>query len=114
MRHRAVFVAVALTASVIGAFSGMSLGLASRAAACPREDGRSLEGATAVRRGAGLEAVVGGRSIVTIGANGRREAFDVGLTGDDVIRHVSARPGSGTAFVLDRRGADVVVVVTGR
>ena len=37
MRRRAVFVAVALTASVVGAFSGVSLSQASRAVACERD-----------------------------------------------------------------------------
>ena len=31
-----------------------------------------------------------------------------------VVRHVSSRPGVGTAYVRDRKGSDLVVSVTGR
>ena len=75
MRHRAVFVAVALTASAVGAFSGMSLSQASRAVACGRDVVRPLGQRTSVGSGLGLPAVVGGRSLVVVGSTGGREAF---------------------------------------
>ena len=34
--------------------------------------------------------------------------------GRGVVRHVSSRPGVGTAYVRDRKGGDLVVSVTGR
>ena len=112
MRHRAVFVVVALTASAIGAFSGMSLSQASRAAACERDVVQPFGSSTSVGRGLGLPAIVGGRSLVVVGSTGDREAFAAPTwAGPGVIRHVTARPGSGTAFVVDRRGADAVVIV---
>jgi hypothetical protein len=108
-----VFVAVALTASVVGAFSGMSLSQASRAVACERDVVQPLGPRAPVGRGLGLPAAVGGRSLVVVGSTGGREAFAAPTwVGSGVIRHVAARPGSGTAFVLDRRGADEMVIVT--
>ncbi len=113
MRRRALFVAVALTASAVGAFSGMSLSQASRAVACEREAVQPIGPRASVGRGLGLPAVVGGRSLVVVGSTGSREAFAAPTTaGAGVIRHVTARSGSGTAFVVDRRGPDSVVVVT--
>ena len=113
MRRRAMFVAVALTASVVGAFSGVSLSQASRAVACERDVVQPVGPRTSIGRGVGLPAVVGGRSLVVVGSTGVREAFAASTSiGSGVIRHITARPGSGTAFVLDRRGADAVVIVT--
>jgi hypothetical protein len=113
MRHRAVFIAVALTASAVGAFTGMSLSQASRAVACEREAVLPIRPHASIGRGLGLPAVVGGRSLVVIGTTGGREAFAAPTwAGSGVIRHVTARPGSGTAFVVDRRGVDAVVVET--
>ncbi len=113
MRHRAVFVAVALTASAVGAFSGMSLSQASRVVACERDTVRPFGSRASVGRGVGLPAVVGGRSLVVVGSTGGREAFAAPTwVGSGVIRHVTARRGVGTAFVVDRRGPDAVVIVT--
>ena len=113
MRHRAVVVAVALTASVVGIFSGMSLSQASRAVACERDVAQPIGPRATIGRGLGLPAVVGGRSLVVLGSTGGRQAFSAPMTaGSGVIRHVAAQPGSGTAFVMDRRGADAVVIVT--
>jgi hypothetical protein len=47
-----------------------------------------------------------------VGTDGSRDATTVPSTGEGVIRYASSRHGIGTAFVLDRRGADAVVVVT--
>jgi cell division septation protein DedD len=113
MRRRAVFVAVALTASAVGAFSGMSLSHASRAVACEREGVQQIGPHASIGRGLGLPAVVGGRSLVVVGSSGDREAFaPPAWAGSGVIRHVTAGPGFGTAFVVDRRGTDAVVIET--
>ncbi len=113
MRHRALFVAVAITASAVGAFSGVSLSQASRAVACERDGVQPLGPGASIGRGIGLPAVVGGRSLIVVGTTGGRQAFAAPMwVGSGVIRHVAARPGSGTAFVVDRRGPDAVVIVT--
>jgi hypothetical protein len=110
MRQRTISLAIALTASVVGVVSGTTFGQASRALACAREDVSPLGPGTPVSRGAGLAASVGGRTLVVLDEHGTRRAFDAPTTGAAVIRHVTARLGSGTAYVLDRRGPDAVVI----
>ncbi len=110
MGHRGSLVSLALAASVIGALSGVGLGHASGVTSCGDTRG-SLGASTAVSLGLGLPAVVGGGTLVDVAPDHRR-LVDTSFAGSGVIRHVGARPGKGTAFVLDRRGADQVVVVT--
>ena len=110
MRQRTISLAVVLTASVIGVVSGTTFGQASRALACAREAGRALAPDSAVARGAGLAAAVGGRTLVVLGQDGGRRAFAAPAAGAALIRHVATRSGFGTAYVLDRRGPDAVVV----
>ncbi|MGZ5297463.1 MAG: hypothetical protein ACXWYT_11105 [Actinomycetota bacterium] len=114
MRRKAVLIAASLTASVVGAFVGVDLSQASRAAACEPDPSRALASGSVAGEGIGISAIVGGRSLVVVGRDDRREAFVPGAADAGVLRHVTSRPGSGTAFVLDRRGADVVVILTGR
>jgi hypothetical protein len=114
MRRKGVLIAASLTASIVGAFVGMDLSQASRASACEPDQSRALTSGTVVGQGIGIPAVVGGRSLVVVGRNGVRDAFDPQGAGAGVLRDVTSRPGSGTAYVLDRRGADVVVIVNGR
>jgi len=111
MRRRGVLVVVALAASMVGAISEMSLGRAARAEACGRDRVSAIMPRSAVARGVGLPAVVGGRTIAVVGSGASRDTF-APPAGAGVVRHVVARPGSGTAFVLDRRGPDAVEVVT--
>ena len=61
--------------------------------------------------GAALPAVVVGRPIVAVRREARRTAWRR-HPGDEIIRHVTARPGVRMAFVLDRRGPDAVVIDT--
>jgi cell division septation protein DedD len=82
--------------------------------ACEAENGRALTPVAAVRHGGGIPAVVGGRSLVVVDGDGRREAFLPRATGAEVVRDAASRPGTGIAFVLDRRGTDEVVIETGR
>jgi hypothetical protein len=111
MRQRTISLAVALTASVVGVVSGTAFGQASHATACAREDVAHLGADSVAARGQGLTVAVGGRTLVVVDANGGRRALATHT--DGVVRHVAAaRAGSGTAYVLDRAGADAVVIQT--
>ena len=112
MRHRALFVTVALSASVVGALSGMSLGRASSASACELDRIQPSVASAAMKRGTALPAVVLGRSIVAVQSDGARTASNAATQGDEIIRHVTARAGVGIAYVLDRRGPDAIVIQT--
>ena len=66
----------------------------------------------AVAQGRGLLAAAEG-GLVAIADGGAVQRFGPsGAHLGDVVRHVAARPGFGTAYVLDRRGTDVVVIET--
>lgn len=110
MRHRALFVTVALSASVVGALSGVSLGRASSASACERDRIQPTVASGAIQRGLALPAVVLGRSIVAVQDGGGRAAMDAALERGEIVRHVTAHAGVGTAYVVDRRGPDVIVM----
>ena len=75
MRRKAVLIAATLTASLVGAFAGVDLSRASRPVACEAETGRALTPVAAARHGDGIPAVVGGRSLVVVDGEGRRETF---------------------------------------
>ncbi|MGZ6545683.1 MAG: hypothetical protein ACXVEI_10255 [Actinomycetota bacterium] len=113
MRRKAVLIAATLTATLVGAFAGVDLSRASRPVACDAETGRALTPVAAARHGGGLPAVVGGRSLVVVNAEGRRETFLPRVDGPDVVRDAASGPGTEIAFVLDRRGPDDVVIETG-
>jgi hypothetical protein len=114
MRRKAVLIAASLTASVVGAFVGVDLGQASRAHSCEHDPSRALTSGTEAGEGAGISAVVGGRSLVVVDGGGRRDAFVSRASRAGVLRHAVSRPGVGTAFVVDRPGADDVVIVSAR
>ncbi len=111
MGHRTSLVSFAVAASVVGALAGVGLGRAAGVAAC--DDTRSsFGGSAAVSMGVGLLAVVGADAVVDIAADRRRLVDPVSTEGAEIVRHVAAEPGIGTAYVVDRRGADQVVMVT--
>ncbi len=114
MRRRGVLIAASLVASIVGAFVGVDLSQASRASACEPDETRALTSRTVVGRGLGIPAIVGGRSLVVVGGDGVRQAFDPQADPAGVLRDVASRPGSGTAYVVDRRGPDDLVIVNGR
>src|SRR5204863_63223 len=65
---------------------------------------------SAVAQGRGLLAAAEG-GLVAIADGGAVQRFGPsGAHLGDVVRHVAARPGFGTAYVLDRRGTDAVVI----
>jgi hypothetical protein len=97
----------------VGTFAGTSFGRGSGAVACPREQPKAAGSTSAIAQGRGLAAAVG-RSIVMVGDDERRQAFTAPSVGGAVVRHVASSPGLGTAYVEDRRGSDVVVVVDAR
>jgi hypothetical protein len=113
MRRKAVLIAATLTASLVGAFAGMDLSRASRPVACEAETGRALTPVAVARHGGGIPAIVGGRSLVVVDGEGRRETFLPRVAGSDVVRDAASRPGTGIAFVVDRRGPDDVVIEAG-
>ena len=114
MRRKAVLIAATLTATLVGAFAGADLSRASRPVACDAETGRALTPVSAARQGGGIPAVVAGRSLVVVDGEGRRESFLPRVSGPEVVRDAALRPGTGIAFVVDRRGPDEVVIETGR
>ena len=114
MRRKAVLIAATLTATLVGAFAGADLSRASRPVACDAETGRALTPVSAARQGGGIPAVVAGRSLVVVDGEGRRESFLPRVAGPEVVRDAALRPGTGIAFVVDRRGPDDVVIETGR
>jgi hypothetical protein len=63
--------------------------------------------------GRGLEVAVNGR-LATIGGGEAVQTYTppVAAGRGDVVRHVASTAGLGTAYVLDRRGNDVVVIET--
>jgi hypothetical protein len=109
MQQRTISLAVALTASIIGVVSGTAFGRAPRAAACTPDRVSALASDRALARGSGLAAVVDGRTLVVLDANGSRGAFST-QTQDAVVRHVAAAQGAGTAYVIDEIGPDTVVI----
>lgn len=111
MDRRATILLTAISIAV-GTFAGTSLGRASSAAACPRVQAATVTSTSAVAQGRGLAAAQG-RSIIMMDAAGRR-AFTAPSVAGAVIGHVASSPGRGTAYVEDRRGPDVIVVVDGR
>ncbi len=64
--------------------------------------------ATGLATGRGLWAAAGG-TIVSATAD---RSVSGRVAGDEMIRHVAAEPGVGTAYVVDRAGGDDVVVIT--
>ncbi|MGZ5297910.1 MAG: hypothetical protein ACXWEZ_13450, partial [Actinomycetota bacterium] len=67
MRRKAVLIAASLMATVVGAFVGVDLSQASRAATCDSDHSRALISGSIVGDGIGIPAVVGGRSLVVVG-----------------------------------------------
>jgi hypothetical protein len=59
-----------------------------------------------------LPVVILGRSVVAVQEGGGRAAMGVGTQGDEIVRHVTALAGAGTAYVVDRPGPDVIVIQT--
>jgi hypothetical protein len=113
MRRKAVLIAATLTASLVGAVAGVDLSRASRPVACEAETGRTLTPVSAAGHGGGIPAVVGGRSLVVVDGEGRRQTFLPQVFGAGVVRDAASRPGTGIAFVVDRRGPDDVVIDAG-
>jgi len=111
MRQRTISLAVALTASIIGVVSGTAFGQAPSTAACAPERVRALGSDAAAARGSDLAAVAGGRTLVVLDGTGAMRAM-ADEANARVVRHVATKPGSGTAYVLDEAGPDVVVIRT--
>src|SRR5438132_3439262 len=102
-------------AGVIGLTSSAStlVGRAAPAGTCRAPSApESVSRTSPLALGRGLEAAASG-GIVTVADDGAVQPFvPPGARPGDVARHVAARAGFGTAFVLDRRGPDLVVIDT--
>ncbi len=112
MGHRTTLVPLALAASVVGVLTGVGFGRASGVEACGATRGSSLGAAIAISHGLGLPAVVGSDALVDVAADHQRFAEVAPSVGSGIVRHVAAGSRFGTAYVVDRRGADRVVIVT--
>jgi hypothetical protein len=77
---------------------------------CASEAGQSPGAALA--EGVGIPAIVGDR-IVMVRARGDRVPFLPPFRAPGVLRHAASTEGVGTAYVVDRRGGDVVVAFSG-
>jgi hypothetical protein len=126
MMRRLVIAAAVMASSAAGLLAAWAGGSpVGSAAADPSRGCPSLttfvRGAPGLASGRGLWAVAGGR-LVSVGAG--REVTGEGLasvgrsrtlatsTDQGTIKHTAVRPGIGTAYVIDRAGADIVVAMT--
>lgn len=125
MMRRLLIAAVVMASSAAGLLAAWAGGSPVGVRANPPRGCPSLStfarGAPGLASGRGLWAVAGGR-LVSVGA-GRAVTGDgllsVGrsrtlatATDQGTIKHVAVRPGIGTAYVIDRAGADIVVAMT--
>lgn len=109
MLRRAPFVLIPVVAALMG--TGLRGGPAS-VSAQPRPCAPApvLSRAPGVAAGRGIVAVSGNR-LISIGAGvAARPAMAEAAPGPGMVRHVAAAPGRGTAYVLDRHGADTLVI----
>jgi len=126
MMRRLVIAAVVMASSAAGLLAAWAGGSpvgsagANPSRGCPRL-ATFARGAPGLASGRGLWAVAGGR-LVSVGAG--RAVTGEGLlsvgrsrglataTDQGTIKHAAVRPGVGTAYVIDRAGADIVVAMT--
>jgi hypothetical protein len=124
--RRLAIAAVVMASSAAGLLaaraggSPVSSAAANPSRGCPRL-ATFARGAPGLVSGRGLWAVAGGR-LISVGAG--REVTGEGLasvfrsrvlatsTDRGTIKHTAVRPGIGTAYVIDRPGADIVVAMT--
>jgi hypothetical protein len=126
MMRRLVIAAVVVASTAAGLLSARAGD--SQAASVRRDPSRGCAGVPTFARGAlglvsgqGVWAVAGGRlvsvdagRVVTragLASMGARRALATSI-GQGTIKHLAVRRGVGTAFVIDRAGADVVVATT--
>ncbi len=123
MMRKLVATAVAITSTVAGflvAGDRVTVARARRPDGCGTRPA-FVRGVPGLAGGRGLWAAAGGE-LVSV-ADGRSVPMErLAATSDDpanarsvggTIKHISVRAGIGTAYVIDRTGADVVVAVTG-
>jgi len=115
MVMKLVIGAVAVVSAAAGVVSGTVGGVpvtsvkAAPSADCPLVEASARGASRTLASGGGLVAVAGGRLVSVSPARPARAL--VGTT-QGVVRHVAARAGAGTAYVVDRRGDDELVVVS--
>jgi hypothetical protein len=109
-----VTLALAAT-SVLSLVASTLVGRATPPGSCTRARSTiALRGpGSSAARGRGLGVAVDG-GLQTISADGPTLLFDKppGAGPSDVVRHVASAPALGTAYVLDRRGSDTLVIET--
>jgi hypothetical protein len=111
-----ILIALVVTLAVVSA-GGIALSAGANgqrptsAARCSTTaSGASTGAGAAIAHGRGVIAAVG-HDLVTIAADGTT-GVSAAPRGIGVVRHVAARGGVGTAYVLDRRGPDTIVIDT--
>ena len=115
MLRKIVIAAITVASAAAGLVSGTAAGtppvatVAAAAGGCGPVPAFAGGTAPGLATGDGLWAVADGR-LVSVGAG--RSVRTFGRAADDTIRHVAAAQGLGTAYVVDRAGGDVLVVVT--
>ncbi len=119
MVRKIVIGAVAVVSAAAGLVSGKAVGtpdvsIRAAGAGCASVPAFARDATTGLKAGVGLWAIAGGR-LVSVG-EGRSTMPPVGgarVGGEaGTIKHIAASKGSGTAYVLDRRGGDEVIVIT--
>jgi hypothetical protein len=78
---------------------------------CGQEAVVGLAGSSsAIAAGGGKAAIAAGR-IVSVDGLAGRSVFSAPGAGDGVLRHITSAPTVGTAYVVDKKGADVLIAV---
>lgn len=105
---------VLISPLMIGLLGGGIFGLVrarSSAEGCGEEPVIGLAGpGSAVAAGRGKAAIAAGRIVLVDGLAGR-SIFSAPGAGNGVLRHITSAPAIGTAYVNDKKGADVLIAV---
>ncbi|HEX9891306.1 MAG TPA: hypothetical protein VGB28_04535 [Actinomycetota bacterium] len=113
MSKRVTRIALPLTLAAAVAVA-VALSAVGTSVACARDAVAGVAGGgSPLSKGKDPVALVG-QTLVTIGPDGTRAAYVHGEALGGILRHVSARPGSGVAYVEDRRGSDGLTLVTSK
>lgn len=113
MSTRVTRIALPLTLAAAVAVA-VALSAVGTSVACTRDAVAGVAGeGSPLSKGTDPVAVVG-QTLVTIGPGGSRAAYVHGEALAGVLRHASSRPGSGVAYVEDRRGPDALTMITAK
>jgi len=109
MRPRTIL--SSLSIAVVG-LAGLGLsGAASNPSACPSLEGAEPADGTSPPAEGAPAAAIRGESLVVVDTAGRARGYRHIDGSAGLLRHAASRPGSGTVYVDDLRGADQLVVL---